>query len=1059
MRLHRFDVQAFGRLQRFAASDLSEHQIIVMHGRNEAGKSTFLEFVTTMLYGFAPADRARHPYAPWSGETLEGSADFKLKDARVISVQRRLRDAPMAKLWQDDQETDLGNAPLPFLGPISRQLYRRFHALSIETLEDLDAEAWKALEERLLGGSNLEYVRAVREALSGIQQRADALWQANPRGVTRHRRVALAVRRLLRERDAAVARAARVSELRDLIAARTWHIETTETQLLELRTRLDHAQTLAPMLRSIKELDDLRRRAEQRLPTDDLPADARGQLTGLRQDVADNERATNGARRELESLEQQSRLTPEIEAVLGVESEVRALVSEAAVHQQDVVHINDLEREYDANEALFVEHCNSVFTKAPDAEVREALARLTLSELQASQRTWEDHRRLPQQAQEEVTRAAEGLKAAEEDLALLPSPESERNLRQREEALRQLQAREDLLAALQSDIKAAKAQAAASGVQALKSKYPAGPVAQGIGLLLASGALIATLALKLSEAWWLLGPVALGLLAAGVITLRNRSNKGLRAPDEMRADKLARECLAERAKLELHEYETFVGHLERAQQALALLAQRAALERRLVASRQRFEKATKHVEASQQKSQQTMHRISEVLQGLPVLPERLADPRQDLITALSELRTALRELTRLQGERDAVSRRAREREARAARLAETMDVKLSGSAMDAVPLWYDTLQRALKSRHRTDDAVAALPAARTTLEEAERRLEAGRAELAAVESRLSALDTEGGTVEAGLHWLEQARTWRNEAAEIERQLHVRFPDWVSRADEARAASIHGESLDLDTEKRLKLAQQIEQLEQGLGQLFKERDGLRSERDRLASRRSLGDIDGALAGLQETGDRIARKRDRLALVGDILLEGDARWRDRCQPQVLRSASNYLRGITSGAWDRLHTEPHEDGTKLFVTMQKSGRQVPVGTPLSRALRRQIHLALRLAIAEQLDQGEPLPLVLDDVLIDWDASRSGRGVEVLSGIAERRQVILITGNSELAESLAGQAGACVLALPERTGDEAAVEHGGALAPAEEGQPAVAVPAGASTADASKPQPHSTT
>jgi uncharacterized protein YhaN len=150
------------------------------------------------------------------------------------------------------------------------------------------------------------------------------------------------------------------------------------------------------------------------------------------------------------------------------------------------------------------------------------------------------------------------------------------------------------------------------------------------------------------------------------------------------------------------------------------------------------------------------------------------------------------------------------------------------------------------------------------------------------------------------------------------------------------------------------------------------------------------------------------------VANILREADARWRDRCQPPVLRAASEYLRGITDGAWDRLHAEPHDGGSRLFATMQPSGRQVAVASPLSRALRRQIHLALRLAIAEQLDKDEPLPLVLDDVLIDWDAARSGRGVGVLAGIAERRQVILITGNSELAESLRGQAGAHVLALP---------------------------------------------
>jgi uncharacterized protein YhaN len=810
-----------------------------------------------------------------------------------------------------------------------------------------------------------------------------------------------------------VARSARLSELRDLIAARTWHIETTDTQLVDMRTRLDRAETLLPLLRGIQSMDELRGRADERLPKDDLPEDARGRLGALRQAVEERERAVTGARREVEALEVQTRMTPADEAILAIEDELRALVAEAAVHHQDVVHINDLEREHDANEAVFVERCNSVLTEAPGADAREALSRLSFNDLQSRLKAWEEQRRLPAQAREEVARAEEALKAAGEDLDVLPTPEGERKLRQREEALRQLQAREDLLAALQSDIKAAKAQAS-GGAHALKAKIPGGALVQGVGLIVSAAALACTLAFGLSEAWWLLGPVALGLLAAGGITLRNRRTEAPRAPDEMRADTLARECLKQREALELHEYETFVGHLERAQQALALVAQRPELERRLLTCRERIEDAGKHVEECTRECQQAVERVAELLVGLPVRPDRLADPRQDLLTELSELRTAQRELTRLQGEREAVSRRAREREARAAKLAEGMNLKLSGSAMEAVPLWYDSLQRALGLRRRADEAEAALPSLRESLEQADKRMQTAYTELRAYEERLVALDPDGASVDVGLRCLGQARAWRAEADAVERQLHARFPDWSERADEARTAAASGEPLDLDTEARMKLSQQTQHLEQALAQLKTERDGLRQERDRLASRRSLGEIDGALAALQEEGDRVARRRDRLALVASILREGDARWRDRCQPPVLRAASEYLSGITGGAWDRLHAEPHDGGTRMFVTMQHSGRQVAVGAPLSRALRRQIHLALRLAIAEQLDRTEPLPLVLDDVLIDWDASRSGRGVEVLSGIAARRQVVLITGNSELAENLRGQAGALVLAFP---------------------------------------------
>ena len=1016
MRLDRFQVGAFGGLENFEASDLSASKLVVVVGGNEGGKSTFLEYLTTMMFGFTPANREQNPYSPWSGQPMAGAASLQLRDGTAMSIGRRLRHLPEAKLEVGETEKLIGNAPLPSLGPITREIWRSFHALTPDELNEMDENAWTAVEERLLGGCHLEFLRAVREAASDLDGRAGALWQAHSRGHTVHRRVALVLRRLRRERDQAVARACRLAELRELIAGRNWHIQTAEEQLVDLRARLDRAETLLPVLRAIQQMDELRRKAQDRLPQDDWPEDAQGQLSLLRAAVAEHDRtAAEVGSRSLE-FEQRSKIPAEDEALLAVESDVRALVSEASVHHQDVVHLNDIGRECDAQEALFKERAASLFAAQLDAKGREALARVGMADLQARIKEWEDCRRLPDEAQADVVRAQEAVKIAQADFEVLPSVDAEKKLRQREEALRQLQSREDLLVAIQNDIKAAKAQATmvAGNIKTPGVKLGTATL-QGAGLVGAGLSVAATLIMGGSSWYWLLGPVALGLVGAGARTLKNRKNSsGPRMPDEVRADALARECLKLRAELELHEYETFVGHLERAQQALALVAQRPELERRLIAARQRLEECKRRVNDRKEEVRRGSTRLAESLDGLPLLPARANNPGHDLITDLSDLRGMQRQLTRLQGEREAVAARAQEREKRAGQLAEKLGLSSSGSPMDSIPLWHDRLQRAISMRRRAEEALHLLPSATEAATQAAAGQKEARGSLEALQSRLCKLDTEGGTVEGGLRCLSQARAWRAEADALEQQLHARFPDWRERSDEARTASGSGQLLDMSTEQRVEMTRRVNDLDNALVQLRNERQTLRGERDRLAGQRSLGDIDGAIAALQEESERITRRRDRLALLSSILREADRRWRDRFQPPVLRAASSYLQAVTKGRWDNIHAEPHDGGARLYVNNTRTGRAMLVSSPLSRSLRGQIHLSLRLAVAEAFDGDEPMPLVLDDVLVDWDDERVSAALGLLEVLARSRQIFLLTSRPTLAERLREKAGARVLALP---------------------------------------------
>jgi uncharacterized protein YhaN len=67
------------------------------------------------------------------------------------------------------------------------------------------------------------------------------------------------------------------------------------------------------------------------------------------------------------------------------------------------------------------------------------------------------------------------------------------------------------------------------------------------------------------------------------------------------------------------------------------------------------------------------------------------------------------------------------------------------------------------------------------------------------------------------------------------------------------------------------------------------------------------------------------------------------------------------------------------------------------LSGGEQEQVHLAVRLALAEVLSKDEPQMVVLDDVLVATDAGRLGRVLDVLAEVGQRLQVIVLTCHPE--------------------------------------------------------------
>ncbi|MBA3548416.1 MAG: hypothetical protein H0T76_18190 [Nannocystis sp.] len=115
----------------------------------------------------------------------------------------------------------------------------------------------------------------------------------------------------------------------------------------------------------------------------------------------------------------------------------------------------------------------------------------------------------------------------------------------------------------------------------------------------------------------------------------------------------------------------------------------------------------------------------------------------------------------------------------------------------------------------------------------------------------------------------------------------------------------------------------------------------------------------------------------------------------QPALLQYTSELLARITGGRHLRVVVQPE---TRSLAVVDSNG-QLRLPGDLSSGTREQLFLALRLAyILDYCDRSEPLPVILDDVLVNFDDARAAASLAALRDAARATQVILLTCHRRL-------------------------------------------------------------
>jgi uncharacterized protein YhaN len=203
-----------------------------------------------------------------------------------------------------------------------------------------------------------------------------------------------------------------------------------------------------------------------------------------------------------------------------------------------------------------------------------------------------------------------------------------------------------------------------------------------------------------------------------------------------------------------------------------------------------------------------------------------------------------------------------------------------------------------------------------------------------------------------------------------------------------------------------LVLQIDQCKSELAQHELEQDQRKDRRGRLA-----GEQDALEHGTTH-GEKLQQLEEHraalvamtaewapLAMCATLIRQTKALYERERQPALLQAASNYFRSITGGRYTRIVMPL---GEQRIVAERASGELVD-SSQMSRGTAEQLYLALRFALIDEVvtSKGVSLPILMDDILVNFDRDRQQLAQQVIIDLANRHQILFFTCHPHVVET----------------------------------------------------------
>jgi uncharacterized protein YhaN len=1045
MFITRLDIENFGPFHERALDGLSPG-LTVLHGPNEAGKSALRAFIRSTFFGYMRRNERGYDfysYPPLSGGVASGSVAVQMSSGARYSVHRREgpNRGPVKVTGSGPADTfasgQSGSELLEsLLGRIGPELYQNLFSVSLSELQSLESLNAPQIRDRIysvgLGLSQVSLPDALERLDDGIHRlrgpRSGRIREAEKRLI--ELRAQLEKARSDTGRYAAVvAQVQKVEHEAELAEARRDEARSRlqrQRQLIELRPHWERMQELERQLAEAPEIASFPAGGERALD----------EILARTHELEESSRAGDATQA---ARAAEHRAVPVVQAFVQYADPVRRLTSETEHYRKATEDLPVVEREQhdestrlardleqlgpDWSEQRLIEFKwpADFYARMETAGKALAESQKSLFDAEAELRRRTDEHAQAAEAQQRAAAARDGVKDA--------PPEGVQDLEARGDKLRRL-----------------RAGMADTEVMEREQREVERKLAEGLARVQPE----AVNAFIFSSIWTAVFIIALGLLAVGygvwqkelagvipggasliagaVLLVRARlTGKGmkivLRRPKVGEANDVLKKQVEElkaRVAAVQAEVKALAGELKltgapavrTAEEELVKLGR--ALDRRrtfeaLVNQFKDAEDRTKSAELQMAKATalhteaRAVHSAAQaawqdVLQSGALRTGLEPSQAGQVVGWIQSARSQQKVVASLAGRVGKMRSTIEDIESRLAAVLQaaglpTFHPGAATPALGDLTVRFSAHEKALEKARHIEREMAGWEKSRGELQQ---RLEQAGGELAAL------FQAAGVTSE---------QEFRAAAAQVERRaalvdsindLRLSQPLLVNEVGKQYRQALEHRTPDELTANMQKIEEAVLGLDQSLKDLHTELGQLAEQRRAIEQSNRVSELHVEVSQVEERLKEDAREWAVMTVARDMLVATRDQFQRERQPALLLAASKYFHALTRGRYDRVEAVVGEDRFQVVSSgaAGSDGERKPV-SGLSRGTAEQLYLSMRFALIEEYARNaEPLPVVMDDVLVNFDPDRARAACSTVLELSSQFQVLFMTCHPQTVE-----------------------------------------------------------
>jgi uncharacterized protein YhaN len=309
----------------------------------------------------------------------------------------------------------------------------------------------------------------------------------------------------------------------------------------------------------------------------------------------------------------------------------------------------------------------------------------------------------------------------------------------------------------------------------------------------------------------------------------------------------------------------------------------------------------------------------------------------------------------------------------------------------------EVIHRLVTELEKEEEAQRSREALQQQLVEYQGELEQNSSQLGEVKEELKGLFTEGGASEEA-DFRQRANLYEHRlTAKLALEQHLRNlenlggrgDDQVRFQEELHRCS--PEKLQAEGDE---LQQEVQELEEKLASLQEDFGRLDERREQLESAEELSVLRQRRKGLMAELSEFADRWSVLTICLRFLQEARRIYEKERKQPVVRESEHFFRTITNGRYEAI-VAPHGEENIEVVGVNGSRYQLDI---LSRGTAEQLYLSLRFGYIQEFGRrSRPLPVVMDDILVNFDPQRARASINTIMELADRNQILFFTCHPE--------------------------------------------------------------